>query len=103
VDASGQAECQIYYLLTAGDTCENHAGLSSPDPAVASAVSAAVQGPTLPVCLLPQLPATPCDSSSQVGWCYLSAAEVDSGCPQTIDLSPPAAAPAGAIVALACP
>lgn len=104
VDASGQAECQIYYLLTAGDTCASHAGLSSPDPAVASAVNAAAQEPTpLPVCLLPQLPATPCGSSSQAGWCYLSAAEVDSGCPQTIAVSPPAALPAGALVALACP
>lgn len=104
VDASGQATCQIYYLLTAGDTCESHAGLSSPDPGVASAVNAAVQGPTpLPVCLLPQLPAMPCGASAQAGWCYLSAAEVDSGCSQTIDVSPPAAPPAGAIVALACP
>jgi hypothetical protein len=104
VNASGQAECHIYYLLTAGDSCANHAGLSSPDPAIASAVNAAMPQPTtLPVCLLPQLPATPCGSSSQAGWCYLSAAEVDSGCPQTIALSPPAAPPAGTVVALACP
>jgi hypothetical protein len=104
VDASGKAECQIYYLLPAGDTCSNHAGLSSPDPAVASAVSAGALQPTpLPVCLLPQLPPTPCGSSSQAGWCYLSAAEVDSGGAQTMALSPPAAPPAGAIVALACP
>jgi hypothetical protein len=104
VDSSGKAECQIYYLLPAGDSCSNHTGLSSPDPGVASAVSAAAHQPTpLPVCLLSQLPPTPCGSSSQAGWCYLSAAEVDSGCPETIALSPPAAPPNGTIVALTCP
>jgi len=105
VDASGKAECQIYYLLAAGDACASHAGLSSPDSAVASAVSAAVQGATaLPVCLLQQLPATPCGASTQAGWCYLSGAEeADSGCQQTITVSPPGAPPDGAVVALACP
>ncbi|MGD0528690.1 MAG: hypothetical protein ABSE49_26375 [Polyangiaceae bacterium] len=104
VDASGKAECEIYYLLTAGDTCASHPGLTSPDPAVAAAVIDAMQAPTpLPVCLLPQLPATPCGTSSQAGWCYLSADEVDSGCPQTIAISPPATPPNGVLAALACP
>ena len=102
-DASGKAQCQVYYLLAAGDSCASHAGLSSPDPAVAAAVSAAVQPPATPVCLLPQLPAAPCGASTQAGWCYLSADEVDSGCAQTIAVSPPGAPPDGAVVALACP
>jgi hypothetical protein len=104
VDASGEAECQLYYLLPAGDTCAAHAALSSPDAAVASAVNAGAHQPTpLTVCLLAQLPATPCGASSQAGWCYLSADEVDSGCAQTLALSPSGAPPNDTIVTLVCP
>jgi hypothetical protein len=102
-DATGQAQCQLYYMLAANDACAAHPGLTDADPLVA----AYLRGPTAPsppppVCLVPQLP-QPCSSSTQFGWCYVTGANAPPGCSQSFEVSPSAKPPADASVALACP
>ena len=114
----GMAACQIFFLLAAeeadagdggepadaGDTCASHPGLSTVDPGVASTVIAFEQAPEgSTVCSLAQLPAAPCATSSQAGWCYLTGANAPKECLEGINVSKDAGLPSGATAVLACP
>jgi hypothetical protein len=102
-NAAGDVACQVFFALSAGDTCSAHAGLSDADPLVASAVLRESQtlSPSLPICVVPQLPG-PCATSSQLGWCYDDTSPT-AGCAHSIALSPSAAPPPNTLVAIACP
>jgi hypothetical protein len=115
--AGGMAACQIFLLLAAeaadagdageaadaGDTCA-HPGLSAVDPGVASTVIAFEQAPAgSTVCSLAQLPAAPCATSSQAGWCYLTGANAPKECLEGINVSKGVGLPSGATAVLACP
>ena len=101
-EASGQADCEIFFLLPAGDTCAAHPGLSAPDARVAAVILASAAAPAgQPVCLFAQIPA-PCSAASQPGWCYLTGANAPSGCGESIGVSPTGPPPNSAAV-LACP
>ncbi len=104
-DASGEAACQVFFLLPTGSACASDSGLSSVDATVAAAIVAGSRAPgPMTVCLLAQLPAAPCASSSQPGWCYLAGANAPDGCATSIGESPSTMAlPSGAFAALACP
>ncbi len=104
-DASGKAACQIFFLLPTGAACAGDAGLSSVDAAVAAAVIAGARATEpLTVCLLAQLPAVPCASSSEPGWCYLAGANATNGCAESIGVGPSTMTiPSGSFAALACP
>jgi hypothetical protein len=102
--ASGMAACQIFYLLPSASTCSSGPGLSVVDSSVAAAVLAGTNAPgPMTVCLLPQLLAAPCASSTQAGWCYLAGANATTTCPESIGMSPSVTLPTGSFAALACP
>jgi hypothetical protein len=92
-------------LDTNDPACASDSGLSSVDATVAAAIVAGSRAPgPMTVCLLAQLPAAPCASSSQPGWCYLAGANAPDGCATSIGESPSTMAlPSGAFAALACP
>jgi hypothetical protein len=103
-DATGEAQCQLYYtLLAPHDTCAAHPGLTDADALVAAYLRGPnAASPPPPVCLVPQLP-QPCASSTKFGWCYVTGANAPPGCSQSFEVSPSAKPPTNASVALACP
>jgi hypothetical protein len=112
VDGAGQAECQVFYALPAGDTCAAHPGLSAAAPEVVASVWSSEQGlqgvdaSDSPLCVLPQLPKAEwvdgsCVTSSSAGWCYLTGPAAGS-CVETLALSPSGAPPTSAIAILGC-
>jgi hypothetical protein len=114
VDGAGQAECQVFYALAAGDTCKAHPGLSAAAADVVASLESTAQGlepdASQPLCVLPQLPKAEwvdgsCETSSSAGWCYLTGSAAEScvhTLPQTIMASPSGALPAGAVAILGC-
>jgi hypothetical protein len=107
VDASGQAICDVFFVLADGDTCAAHAlADASPDVAAAVAGPAADDAQPASVCVLPQLPAADwvngsCDASTEAGWCYLTGAAAGT-CQQVVRASPSGVVPAGAYAVLGC-
>jgi hypothetical protein len=106
-DADGQAPCQLFVELAAGDSCSAHASLSPAAPDVLASLRASGDVLTTSnVCVLPQLPEAEwvngsCASSAQAGWCYVKSPSAGK-CTQTILLSPSGAPPAGAGALLGC-
>jgi hypothetical protein len=101
-DATGLAQCQLFYRLEANDTCAAHPGLRDADPLVAAYIRGASAPSPSAVCLVPQLP-QPCSSSTKFGWCYVTGANAPPGCSESFEVSPSAKPPASASVTLACP
>jgi hypothetical protein len=106
-DGAGQAQCQLFETLAAGDTCAAHPGLvaASTDAAAVRPLGA---GASQSVCVLAQLPQSSwvngsCETSSQAGWCYLTAPAAPNNCAQAIVVSATGMLPANAIAALGCP
>ena len=103
-NASGQAKCQVFYILAAADTCAAHGGLLSADARVAETIRTLTStGASQAVCVLAQLAPAPCASSALPGWCYLTGAAAPGTCVQAINFSPSGMLPTGALAALACP
>ena len=103
-DATGKSTCDMFYELAAGDSCASHPGLSIPDPTITASILRGL-GLTMPetICLLAELAPTPCASSSQPGWCYLTGAAAPTGCAQALETSQAAPLPPGSIAILGCP
>jgi hypothetical protein len=105
VNAAGQASCQIFILLSAGDSCSAHAGLSAVGADVTASVRAAAPSAPGVVCALAQLPRSDwacgsCEASTVPGWCYVTPAP--GACPQQILASAAWTMPAGALAMLGC-
>jgi len=105
VNAAGQVSCQIFILLSAGDSCPAHPGLSAVGADVTASVLAAEPSTSGPVCALAQLPRSDwvcgsCEASTAPGWCYLTPAS--GPCVQQIVVSAAWAPPAGAVPVLGC-
>jgi hypothetical protein len=102
-NSTGEVACQIFFALAAGDTCAAHPGLSAADPLAATAVrDSQALSPSVPMCLVPQLPG-PCAASSQAGWCYNAGTAAASRCAQWISFSPSAEPSRDTFIAIACP
>jgi hypothetical protein len=101
-DADGEIGCQVYLVLTAGDSCAQHPGLTPADPVLEAALGW-TSGP-ITACQLPQLP-PPCASSAEAGWCYAlgPATQAATGCAQAVQMSPAIPFPTGATLAFVCP
>jgi hypothetical protein len=103
-NANGAPACNVYFVLTDGDTCAAHSGINAVDPQISARIRGAAGAPDASVravCLLAQL-AAPCTSAPVAGWCYESGATAPSGCAQSLGVSPTGSPPAGATAVLAC-
>lgn len=107
VVAPGQVDCQILYVLTSGDACAAHSGLSGASADSAASVRAKDGfDSSQSICVLAQLPLTDwtcgsCATSSVAGWCYVIAPAAGT-CPQSLLLSSGGAPPAGAEALFTC-
>jgi hypothetical protein len=102
----GEAECEMFYVLAAGDSCAAHSGLSTTAADVTASLQSGVNGlgASQPICVITQLPEAAwvsgsCSTSSSAGWCYLTGSAAGN-CAQT--LVPCGPMPPGAIAILGC-